>query len=62
MEVFGSSGPRRFKLPVADAELFVIGISVRARGVESHTRECRLLTDDSRWARHYPHGGPFVGF
>jgi hypothetical protein len=30
----GSSGPRRFKLPVAVAELIVVGNSVRARLVE----------------------------
>jgi putative phosphoesterase len=30
----GSSGPRRFKLPVAVAELIVVGNSVRARVVE----------------------------
>jgi uncharacterized protein len=30
----GSSGPRRFKLPVAVAELMVVGQSVRARLVE----------------------------
>jgi putative phosphoesterase len=34
----GSSGPRRFKLPVAVAELMVTGKSVRARVVELTTR------------------------
>jgi hypothetical protein len=30
----GSSGPRRFKLPIAVAELHVTGASVQARVVE----------------------------
>ena len=35
----GSSGPRRFKLPVAVAELVVVGKSVRARVVELDVAE-----------------------
>jgi uncharacterized protein len=34
----GSSGPRRFKLPIAVAELHVAGSSVKARIVELQTR------------------------
>ena len=34
----GSSGPRRFKLPIAVAELQVAGSSVKARIVELATR------------------------
>jgi uncharacterized protein len=34
----GSSGPRRFKLPIAVAELHVAGSSVKARIVELRTR------------------------
>lgn len=34
----GSSGPRRFKLPVSVAELFVVGNSVQARLVELEVR------------------------
>ena len=34
----GSSGPRRFRLPIAAAELHVAGSSVKARIVELQTR------------------------